>query len=167
MSAALGRGRVCHFEDSDGRCWEPEDRGVCGRPGNGAAAALVQHADFAKLCRYDPPYGFRALCKGEDAAASLRVLRNLRDPAKCRYKTCALVGASGTMLGARLGREIDSHEAVLRINFAPDGPMAARHATAPHRHLPTWIADVGARTTWRILTMEGYGTPRSILQTSY
>ena len=27
----------------------------------------------------------------------------------------------------------------------------------PHHHLPTWIADIGARTTWRVMTMEGYG----------
>ena len=153
----VGSGRVCHFEDSDGNCWEPGDKGVCGRPRNGGASALIQHADFSKLCEHDPPYGFRALCTGPDAQAGLRAIRRLRDPAKCKYKTCALVGASGTLLGARLGKSIDAHDAVLRINFAPDGPMAARTSTAPHRHLPTWIADVGARTTWRILTMEGYG----------
>ena len=28
---------------------------------------------------------------------------------------------------------------------------------APHQHTPTWISDVGERTTWRVLTMEGYG----------
>lgn len=157
LASARGGGRVCHFEDSDGNCWEPADKGVCGRPTNGGAAALIQHADFEQLCKHDPPYGFRQMCTGADATASLRTVRSLRDPAKCRYKTCALVGASGTLLGARLGSSIDSHEAVLRINFAPDGPMAARFKTAPHSHLPTWIADVGARTTWRVLTMEGYG----------
>ena len=145
------------ISDSDGNCWEPGDKGVCGRPRNGGASALIQHADFSKLCEHDPPYGFRALCTGPDAQAGLRAIRRLRDPAKCKYKTCALVGASGTLLGARLGKSIDAHDAVLRINFAPDGPMAARTSTAPRRHLPTWIADVGARTTWRILTMEGYG----------
>jgi hypothetical protein len=154
-------GRSCHFEDSDGRCWEPEaeERGVCGRPRGGGAAALIQHADFGELCKRDPPYGFRGLCRGPEAEVkqSLRTLRKLRDPPRCRYKTCALVGASGTLLGARLGPSIDSHEAVLRINFAPDAAMASRHVHAPHHHLPTWIADVGARTTWRILTMEGYG----------
>ena len=151
-------GRACHFEDSNFRCWEPDERGLCGRPRDATrAAALIQHADFAKLCQRDPPYGFRPLCTGSEKKASLRTLRAFRDPPKCRYKTCALVGASGTLLGARLGQEIDKQEAVIRINFAPDGPQSAKLSTAPHSHLPTWIADVGARTTWRVITMEGYG----------
>lgn len=157
MLQAGSAGRVCHFEDSDFRCWAPSPAGVCGAPRRGASA-FVQHADFERLCRTDPPYGFRPLCAGgkmsEEAAG---LLRGLRDPARCHYPSCALVGASGTLLGARLGKDIDSHDAVIRVNFAPDGPMAARTPTAPHRHLPTWIADVGARTTWRVITMEGYG----------
>ena len=100
----VGSGRVCHFEDSDGNCWEPGDKGVCGRPRNGGASALIQHADFSKLCEHDPPYGFRPLCMGSDRAASLRVLRNFRDPPRCRYKTCALLGASGTPRGIQLER---------------------------------------------------------------
>ena len=150
----VGGGRVCHFEDS---------MATAGSRRQGAAAD--PHSSWRwpsnrglQLCEHDPPYGFRALCTGPDAQAGLRAIRRLRDPAKCKYKTCALVGASGTLLGARLGKSIDAHDAVLRINFAPDGPMAARTSTAPHRHLPTWIADVGARTTWRILTMEGLAT---------
>lgn len=111
------------------------------------------------MCKHDPPYGFRPLCLGEDKDASLRVLRTFRDPARCRYKSCALVGASGNLLGARLGRQIDSHDAVLRINFAPDGAMAARTGTAPHRHVPTWIADVGARTTWRVIVRHPARSP--------
>lgn len=146
----------CHFEDSDGNCWQPDAPGVCAKPAGGAAA-LVQHADEKRLCAKDPPYGFRPMCRGEGASSALKMLRELRDPATCHYKTCALVGASGTLLGARLGREIDSHEAVIRVNFAPDGPMAVRQKHAPHSHGPTWVADVGARTTWRVLTMEGYG----------
>ena len=85
------------------------------------------------------------------------MLRTLRDPARCRYRSCAVVGAGGTLLGARLGAEIDRCEAVIRINLTPDGPMAAEAKAAPHHHLPTWIADLGARTTWRVLTMEVYG----------
>ena len=85
------------------------------------------------------------------------MLGGLRNPSTCRYRTCAVVGAGGALLGARLGSGIDSHEAVIRINLAPDGPMAAKTRTAPHRHVPTWIADVGRRTTWRVITMEGYG----------
>ena len=146
----------CHFEDSDGRCWEPEPRGVCGKPEHGASA-LIQHADVAQLCTREPPYGFRPMCTEEGAAEALKMVRELRDPATCHYRTCALVGASGTLLGARLGSEIDKHDAVIRINFAPDGTQAAREVHGPHAHAPTWVADIGARTTWRVLTMEGYG----------
>jgi len=152
-SVAAGQ---CHFEDSDGRCWEPEPRGVCGKPEHGASA-LIQHADDAELCTREPPYGFRPMCTGEGAAEALKMIRELRDPATCHYRTCALVGASGTLLGARLGSEIDKHDAVIRINFAPDGTQAAREVHGPHAHAPTWVADIGARTTWRVLTMEGYG----------
>ena len=157
LSVLPALAQPCHFEDSDGNCWGPEPRGVCGRPTQGATAALAQHAEFDRLCAKDAPYGFRPMCHGADARESLQMLRGLRDPATCYYKTCALVGASGTLLGSRLGGAIDKHDAVIRINFAPDGRMAGREKHAPHSHEPTWIADVGARTTWRVLTMEGYG----------
>lgn len=150
------RGKACHFEDSDGKCWGTAPNGICGKPSRGAAA-LVQHADFKLLCRRHPPYGFRALCEGKSGPEELDMLRKLRDPARCWYPTCAVVGASGNLLGARLGQEIDAHSAVIRINLAPDATMASKMRSAPHRHLPTWLADVGARTTWRVLTMEGYG----------
>ena len=112
---------------------------------------------MAELCRRDPPHGFRKLCLESDAKDALRMISSLRDPARCRYKTCALVGSGGSLPGAREGHEIDKHDAVLRLNFAPDAQQAARMKHAPHRHEPTWIADVGARTTWRIMAMEGYG----------
>ena len=154
-------GKACHFEDGDGSCFELGSRGLCGAPQQGAAA-LVQHADERELCQSHPPFGFRPLCEGRDKtggtpAANLRMLRNFRDPARCRYRSCAIVGAGGTLLGARLGRDIDAHEAVIRINLSPDGPMAAEAKSAPHRHVPTWVADVGARTSWRVVTMEVYG----------
>ena len=53
----------CHFEDSDGDCHAPQPRGVCTTPKVGAAA-LVQHADLAALCKLNPPFGFRPLCTG-------------------------------------------------------------------------------------------------------
>ena len=147
--------RPCHFEDSDGVCWEPASKGVCGRPAAGAAA-LIQHSDQRKLCSRALPYGFRPLCTSRDGRA-LDMLRGLRDPAQCFYRTCAVVGASGNLLGARLGRSIDSHDAVIRVNLAPDGRMLHPRKTAPHQHQPTWIADIGERTTWRVITMEVYG----------
>ena len=155
----LSAARACHFQDSDGNCWQPDGRGICGPPAEGAAA-LIQHANQKELCRYNPPMGVKPLCQGKDEvspAEGLELLRTLRDPARCRYRSCAVVGAGGTLLGARLGAEIDSHEAVIRINLTPDGPMAAEGLGTPHRHVPTWIADVGARTSWRVVTMEVYG----------
>jgi len=132
-----------------------DPRGVCGLPASGAAA-FVQNGDQRKLCSRNPPYGFRPLCAGA-AGPALAMLRGLRDPARCYYPTCAVVGASGNMLGARQGAEIDAHDAVIRINAAPDGNMALLNKHAPHRHRATWVADVGARTSWRVITMEGYG----------
>lgn len=52
--------------------------------------------------------------------------------------SCALVGSSPSLLRARLGAEIDSHDFVLRANFAP---ATARYA--PH---------VGARTDARLMS---------------
>uniref|UniRef100_A0A7S3S2R4 Uncharacterized protein n=1 Tax=Emiliania huxleyi TaxID=2903 RepID=A0A7S3S2R4_EMIHU len=146
----------CHFEDSAGTCFPAPSRGACGRPAAGRPA-FVQGATVTELCEKNPPYGFGPLCRAADSSSSLRMLRGLRDPARCFYRSCAVVGASGNLLGSRYGAEIDSHDAVVRINLAPDGPMTARSKAAPHRHEPTWISDVGARTTWRVLTMEGYG----------
>ena len=38
---------------------------------------------------------------------------------KLHFKSCAIVGNSGKLLMSKLGREIDSHDAVIRINGAP------------------------------------------------
>jgi len=35
------------------------------------------------------------------------------------FKTCAVVGNSGTLLGKGFGAQIDAHDAVMRINYAP------------------------------------------------
>ena len=128
--------------------------GVCIPPADGSAAALVQHADMEKVCRFNPPEGFRALCKEPGA---VEMLKGLKSPAICKYSSCAIVGSGGSLLGARQGAEIDAHDAVIRLNLAPDAKGAAQTRTAPHRHLPTWLADVGGRTTWRVMAMEGDG----------
>jgi casein kinase II subunit alpha len=49
------------------------------------------------------------------------------------YRTCAVVGNSGILLGARLAVEIDAHDAVMRVNWPP--------LTSAYR------ADVGHKTT--------------------
>lgn len=52
------------------------------------------------------------------------------------WRSCAVVGSSGVLLHARLGDEIDAHDAVLRLNAAPTAQYA--------RH-------VGRRTTVRLV----------------
>lgn len=49
------------------------------------------------------------------------------------HATCALVGNSGSVLGTKWGTEIDGHDAVMRINYAP---------------IDRWGADVGSKTTY-------------------
>ena len=36
-----------------------------------------------------------------------------------RHTSCALVGNSGTLSGSKMGGEIDGHNALFRINYAP------------------------------------------------
>ena len=69
-----------------------------------------------------------------------RYQRNASQPLQCRFRTCAVVGSSGGLRGARFGRYIDAHEAVLRINAAPTTNQ--------------FDAAVGARTTWRVHNSE-------------
>lgn len=64
------------------------------------------------------PLGLRAL--------TYRITKQLYDnlppsDPKWGYKTCAIVGNSGSLLLGSHGEEIDAHEAVLRMNNAPVG----------------------------------------------
>ncbi|XP_065294727.1 beta-galactoside alpha-2,6-sialyltransferase 2-like [Dermacentor albipictus] len=61
-----------------------------------------------------------------------------------QFNSCALVSSAGSMLGSKLGPEIDGHEAVLRFNDAPTAGFEA---------------DVGARTTARLLNSQVLARP--------
>jgi hypothetical protein len=49
------------------------------------------------------------------------------------HRACALVGNSGTLLKSQFGEEIDGHDAVMRVNFAP---------------VKNFKRDVGVKTTY-------------------
>ena len=58
------------------------------------------------------------------------------DP-RWHYKTCAVVGNSGSLLLANHGAEIDGHDAVLRMNNAPVGGR--------------FLAQVGQKTSFNLV----------------
>ncbi|XP_033842729.1 beta-galactoside alpha-2,6-sialyltransferase 2 [Periophthalmus magnuspinnatus] len=67
------------------------------------------------------------------------------------FKTCAVVTSAGAILRSGLGREIDTHDAVLRFNAAPtDG----------------YERDVGNRTTIRIINSQILANPQHRFNTS-
>ncbi|KAL6456089.1 hypothetical protein MHYP_G00359400 [Metynnis hypsauchen] len=67
------------------------------------------------------------------------------------YKTCAVVSSAGAILKSSLGKEIDSHDAVLRFNSAP---------TEGYEN------DVGKKTTIRIINSKVMGEPEQNFKTS-
>ncbi|KAH7962167.1 hypothetical protein HPB52_014669 [Rhipicephalus sanguineus] len=60
------------------------------------------------------------------------------------FNSCALVSSAGSMLGSKLGPEIDGHETVVRFNDAPTAGFED---------------DVGARTTMRLLNSQVLARP--------
>ncbi|XP_020338162.1 beta-galactoside alpha-2,6-sialyltransferase 2 [Oncorhynchus kisutch] len=68
-----------------------------------------------------------------------------------KFKSCAVVTSAGAILNSSLGREIDSHEAVLRFNAAP---------TEGYEN------DVGNKTTIRIINSQILARPRHRFTTS-
>eukprot|EP00873_Tetraselmis_striata_P013649 jgi/Tetstr1/433913/TSEL_023093.t1 len=94
----------------------------------GSVRKLEWEADFADATHL-PDYDWRWTSSVDVRAAG----------AKQRHATCALVGNSGIMRNSKMGQEIDSHEAVLRINYAPTRGFEA---------------DVGSKTTYDLLNKE-------------
>lgn len=73
----------------------------------------------------------------------------LRDD-KSKHISCAVVGSSSHLLSVTEGANIDAHDAVIRVNAAPDGAGASK-----------WLAQcVGARTSVRFTNQMG-NTPKS------
>ncbi|XP_065148995.1 beta-galactoside alpha-2,6-sialyltransferase 2 [Paramisgurnus dabryanus] len=67
------------------------------------------------------------------------------------FRTCAVVTSAGAMLHSRLGKEIDSHDAVLRFNTAPT---------------EGYERDVGNKTTIRIINSQIVANPMHEFNTS-
>ena len=122
----------------------PADPTTCGsvRTVEELSAPLFVAAERPrKLAADRAPFGMHmgGKTKEQNVQAIRRYLRNASQPAVCRYRTCAVVGSSGSLRGAGFGAAIDSHDAVIRINAAP---------TFGHERA------VGARTTWRVHNSE-------------
>ena len=111
------------------------------------AGAWTSHPLFAAAGTWRTecagPLGLRACCSSRGAFRDFRSL--LRVPVNLSSHrarpTCAIVGASGTLLHSRHGRDIDSHDVVLRMNRAPTHNF--------ERH-------VGRKTTARVLQMDAF-----------
>lgn len=88
-------------------------------------------------------------------------LRTRAYPPACNFGSCAVVGSSGTLIGARLGPQIDAHDVVIRINNAPNGNdvnLSAFDADAARRTRKAWRLDIGLRTDWRVMNIDAYRT---------
>ena len=102
----------------------------------------------SRLMKHAPPYGYkfgngkRAFRPDELEAKR----RNATLPSKRRFGSCAVVGSSGTLLHAKLGKEIDAHHAVFRVNGAPLGSHYANGG------MKSYADVVGTRTTWRLFS---------------
>ena len=123
----------------DGRLPQPS----CGLPAvHGLAAPPFFAAEWPRrLLAESAPFGMRMGGKSERESLQTlrRYQRNLSQPLKCAYATCAVVGSAGSLRGTDFGTAIDAHAAVIRVNAAP----VRGHEEA-----------VGRRTTWRVHNSE-------------
>ena len=108
----------------------------------GAPLFVADEPSASQLLRRSYPFGL--------APSPFRVAQCYRNqatrPPQTTFASCAVVGSSGVLKGGGLGGEIDGHEAVIRVNAAPVGG---------------YEADVGHRTTWRVLASKAWALWRN------
>ena len=122
-------------------------------PGWQRTPILFVDAEPSRLCAKPMPYGFadrlpasscaKAVKKKQDKSLGLGgPLPPIAPPNVLMFvdghRNCAVVGNGGLLFGSGAGRAVDAHDHVIRINAAPTGGP--------------WAADVGSKSSLRILT---------------
>ena len=117
-----------------------ESKAMEGRAFNDIPLFMIDE-DVSRLMRHAPPYGYK-FGQGKRAFRLDELHAKRRNATKplqtSGFRSCAVVGSSGTLLHQRLGKEIDRHDAVIRVNGAPLGEQYKPFA--------------GSKTTWRLFS---------------